>query len=95
MSKFQIIWTTTAKNQLKSILSYYKDKSTQAAESVKKDIFEKVKSIHFPEQYQADDIEPEFRKIIVRDYKILYLEQNNFIYIARIFSTKMNPLRPL
>ena len=28
--------------------------------------FEELLNAHFPEQYQADDIEPEFRKIIVR-----------------------------
>lgn len=95
MSKFQIIWTTTAKNQLKTILNYYREKSSQSAGRVKDDIFKAVKSIHFPEQYQADEIQPEFRRIIVRDYKNLYLERDNIIYIARIFSTKIYPLKQL
>ena len=75
----KIIWTITAKNQLKTIFNYYKEKSVQGAKNVKDDILKVTSKIHFAEQYQNDEIEPEYRKIIVRDYKILYKEEEGIV----------------
>jgi len=86
----KIIWTNTAKNQLKTIFNYYKEKSVQGANKIKDDIFKSTNSIRFTEQYQKDEIEPEFRKIIVRDYKILYKIEDEVVFIIKIFSTKLN-----
>jgi len=91
----KIIWTNTAKDELKTIFNFYKEKSVQGANRVKEDIFKTTSTIHFAEQYQKDEIEPEFRRIIVRDYKILYEIVDDVIYIARIYSTKLNPDRQL
>ncbi|MCD0464858.1 type II toxin-antitoxin system RelE/ParE family toxin [Flavobacterium sp. ENC] len=89
----KVVWTNTARNQLKSIYNYYKEKSIQGANNVKNDILASTKKIHFVEQYQKDEIEPEYRRIIVRDYKILYKEENRVVYIARIFSTKRDSVK--
>lgn len=86
----KIIWTNIAKIQLKRIFTYYKEKSVQGANKVKADVFESTNSIRFTEQYQKDEIEPEFRKIIVRDYKILYKIEDDVVFIIKIFSTKLN-----
>jgi plasmid stabilization system protein ParE len=91
----KIIWTNIAKDQLKTIFNYYKEKSLQGANKVKDDILRSTNALHFTEQYQKDEIEPEYRRIIVRDYKILYKEEEGIIFITRIFSTKLNPERQL
>lgn len=91
----KVIWTNTAKDQLKTIYSYYKERSLQGANNIKKDILEGVKNIHFSEQFQKDEIEPEYRRIIIRDYKILYLELDKVAYIIRIFSTKLDSIKQL
>jgi len=91
MEKFlKVVWTTTAKNQLRTIFDYYKEKSVQAASNIKNEILDSTKNVSFSEQYQKDEIEPKYRRIIVRDYKILYLVEGEIIYISKIFSTKRN-----
>lgn len=84
----KVVWTYTAKNQLRTIYNYYKEKSVQGANNIKNEILNATKNIRFSEQYQNDEIEPEYRRIIVRDYKILYLVEDEVIYISKIFSTK-------
>lgn len=86
----KVVWTHTAKDQLKTIFNYYKEKSVQGANNIKNEILNAAKNIRFSEQYQKDEIEPEYRRIIVRDYKILYLIEGEVIYISKIFSTKRN-----
>ena len=95
MGNFKIIWTTIAKEQLKTIFYFYAEKSIQAAKSIKKEILKTTKEIHFAEQYQKDEIEPEFRRIIVRHYKILYKEFQGIIFIARIFDTRQEPQKQI
>lgn len=91
----KVVWTHTAKKQLQTIYNFYKEKSVQGANNIKNEILDTTKKIHFSEQYQKDDIEPEYRRIIVRDYKVLYLEENNVIYISKIFSTKRDSVKQL
>ncbi|WP_433763432.1 type II toxin-antitoxin system RelE/ParE family toxin [Flavobacterium ginsenosidimutans] len=87
----KVIWANSAKEQLKAIYTFYKQKSPQGALNVKADILEAVKSLVFAEQYQKDEIEPEYRKIIVRDYKMLYKEIDGTVFIVKIFSMKRFP----
>ncbi|MFV5693576.1 type II toxin-antitoxin system RelE/ParE family toxin [Flavobacterium sp. LT1R49] len=96
MDKLKIIWTNTAKTQLKTIFDYYKEKSVQGATNVKDDILKITRELRYIEQYQQDEIEPEFRRIIIRDYKLLYKEdEKGVVFIARIFCTKQNPNKQL
>ncbi|MBF4515418.1 type II toxin-antitoxin system RelE/ParE family toxin [Flavobacterium sp. ANB] len=88
-----MVWTNVAKDQLKTIYYYYKEKSQQGANSIKNDILKITKNIHFSEQYQKDEIEPEYRRIIIRDFKILYLVENEIVFIVRIFSTKRDSIK--
>jgi len=82
---------------LKSIHDYikYKLKSPQGAKNVKQDILNTSKSIVFSEQYEVDEIQSEYRRMLVRHYKILYKEQQNKIYILAIFDTLQSPERQL
>jgi len=91
MSKLKIIWTDQAKEALKSINDYYKDKSLQGAKNVKSDLLQSPKTIYFSKQYQVDDVNPKYRRIIVRDYKVLYREDEDTIQVMDIVSTKQSP----
>lgn len=96
MEKFiKVVWTYTAKNQLQTIFNYYKEKSIQGANNIKNEILNSTKNIHFIDQYQKDEIESQYRRIIVRDYKILYFVEDEVIYISKIFSTKRNLTKQL
>ncbi|MCF6352664.1 MAG: type II toxin-antitoxin system RelE/ParE family toxin [Cyclobacteriaceae bacterium] len=91
MSKLKIIWTDQAKEALKSMYDYYKDKSLQGAKNVKADLLQSPKTIYFSKQYQVDDINPKYRRIIVRSYKVLYKEDGETIKVMDIVSTKQSP----
>jgi plasmid stabilization system protein ParE len=91
MDELKTVWTNTAKAQLKVIYENYKVKSLQGAKTLKDEILLVTKELHFAGQYQKDEIEPEFRRIIVRHYKLLYIQENGIVYIARIFDTRQNP----
>lgn len=68
----KVVWVRQAREALYAILEYRYLEIPTASEIVKRDIINASKSIVFPEQYQQDDIFPKYRRIIVRDYKILY-----------------------
>ena len=91
MGKLKIIWTTQAKESLKSIFNYYKNKSLQGANNVKIDLLQSPKTIYFSKQYQVDNINSKYRRIIVRDYKVLYKEDEGTIQVMDIISTKQSP----
>jgi len=62
----------------------------QGAKNVIADILQAPKSIHYSKQYQLDDINPNYRRIVVRDYKLLYKERDNSIQIIDIVCTKQS-----
>ena len=89
--KLKIVWSHQAKDALRQIYDYYKNKSPQGARNVRNDLLQAPKKIVFARQYQLDDINPRYRRIIVRDYKILYLEEGLTIYIVDIISALQSP----
>ena len=92
MGNFKIFWTTQAKNDLKNIYEFWKKKSVQGAKNVRSDILKSPKTIYYAKQYQIDDINPNYRRIVVRtNYKVLYREIKNTIYIMGIISTHQSP----
>lgn len=91
MPPLRIIWSKQAKESLQEIFDYYKSKSIQGARNVRNDLLKAPKKIIFAKQYQCDDINPKYYRIIVRDYKILYLEEDNKLLIIDIFSTRQSP----
>lgn len=56
MEAVKIIWTKQAKEAVKSIYNYYKDKSSQGAKNVKTDLLQSPKKILYTKQYQLDEI---------------------------------------
>ncbi len=91
MAGLKVIWTSQAKSALKSIFDYYKDKSLQGAENVKQELLNSPKTILFTKQYQVDNINPKYRRIVVRDYKVLYKEVKGTIMVMDIVSTLQSP----
>lgn len=91
MAKPKIVWSIEAKNTLKEIYDYYKGKSLQGAKNIRSDLLNAPKKIVFAKQYQEDEINPKYRRIVVRHYKVLYLEKDNKVEIIDIVSTIQSP----
>jgi plasmid stabilization system protein ParE len=91
MARLKVIWTNKSKEQLKAIYNHYKVVSPQGAKNVKDDILKAGRELVFAKQYQQDDIEVEFRRIIVRYYKLIYTIEENEIWILRIFDSRKDP----
>jgi len=86
----KVVWTRQARESLNAILDYrYKD-IPSARKIVRKDIIEASKRIVFSKQYQEDEIFSEYRRIVVRDYKILYKEQSGTAYVLNVVCTKVD-----
>ena len=94
MPDLKITWTYQAKSAFKTLYDYYKKYSPQGAENVKSDILQATKSIHYSKQYQVDEVNPKYRRIIVRDFKILYKESENSVWIIDIINTKQRYYLP-
>ncbi|RMZ49770.1 hypothetical protein EB822_10905 [Flavobacteriaceae bacterium PRS1] len=84
----KVVWTRQARESLKSILDYRYKEIPSARNIVRKDIIRYSKDIVFAEQYQEDEIYSQYRRIIVRDYKILYKESKSVAYILNVVCTK-------
>ena len=91
MENLKIIWAKQARNEANNIYNYYKKKSEQGAKNVRSDLLKSPKTIRFSKQYQIDEINPNYRRIIVRDFKVLYKEVNGIIRIMDIVSTRQSP----
>ncbi len=89
--KITILWSKRAENNLEKIFNYYFDLSEQVAERIRKDILRTVSSLHFIEQYQVDEINPDYRRMIVRHYKIIYKVKKNQLFIINIFDNRQHP----
>jgi len=92
MGNYKIIWTSQAKQDLKNIYEYWKKKSIPGAKNVRSDILQSPKTIYYAKQYQVDDINPQYRRIVVRTYyKVLYRETKDNIYVMGVISTRQSP----
>jgi len=87
----RIIWAEQAKIALKDIYDYYKERSLRGARNVRLDLLNAPKTIRFSKQYQLDEINPAYRRIVVRDFKILYKETETEIQILDSVSTRQSP----
>jgi plasmid stabilization system protein ParE len=91
MKSLKITWTKQAQLGLKEVFEFYRYKSTTAAKKIVKELLASPKTIYFSRQYQIDEINPKYRRIIVGDYKVLYTEKNNEITIVDIVCTRQSP----
>jgi plasmid stabilization system protein ParE len=84
----KVVWTRQARESLNAILNYRYKEIPSAKNIVRKDIIDSSKNILFAKQYQKDEIYPQYRRIVVRDYKILYTSKSGVIYILNVICTK-------
>ena len=90
---YKIKWSAEAKADVKKIYDFIKNKSVQGAKNVVTDIRTAPNKIIFSKQYSIDDYAIACRKIVVRNYKILYTIdiENQFINIISVFDTRQSP----
>ena len=93
-----IIWTNPTKKDLRKIFNYFKKKvSLNLAQKIINSILAntsilKTQNIGIKEQLLAQ-LEQEHRFIIDGNYKIIYIIQNNSVYITHVFDTRQNPVK--
>ena len=86
----KVVWTREARKSLNAILDYrYKD-IPEARRILRSEIINSSKKIVFASQYQRDDVFSNYRKISVRDYKILYKEIDGVVYIMNVVCSLAN-----
>ena len=87
----RVDWTDQGKLALRLVYDFHLKQSELAAEIVVNDIIDAAESIVFVKQYQVDDINPKYRRIVIRGYKVLYVEKDKVINIMDVVSTKQSP----
>ena len=95
-TKFEIFWTANAKEDLKEIYISLKNKvSKEAALKIRDELFSCTDIIVFAEQFQIDEYRLDCRRIIIRNFKVLYQIQENSIFVVRVFNSFQNPMKSL
>ena len=69
--------------------------SKESAVKIREELFNCTNGIVFPEQFQLDEYRLDCRRIVIRNYKVLYQIDENSIFIIRIFNSFQNPLKSL
>jgi toxin ParE1/3/4 len=87
---FRIIWTKSAREDLKAVVKYIKSDNPKAAESFGFRLIKEAESVaEFPRRGRMvpEENDPLIREVICSPYRIAYRidEQNQTIYIARIW----------
>src|SRR5690606_15216766 len=83
----------SAENDIKDIFKIIQFNSPQGAINVIQDSVLSLEKLVFSEQYQIEEFKPDCRRIIVRNYKILYKINSSKkpINIVRVFDSRQNP----
>ena len=93
---FSVIWTSKSFEDISNIHNYLSNKiSIETANKIIDEIYQAPNSITFVEQFQIDEYQKDCRRIIVRNYKILYHIKDSEIFIIRVFNTYQNPIKSL
>ncbi len=93
MSEFEIIWTTQSEFDIDDVYQFYFKISQELAIKIISEIILETENLVFAEQFQVDDINPNYRRIIANNYKVLYKIIENKIVIYGVFDCRMNPER--
>lgn len=94
--KAEVFWTQNAKEDLREIYFQLKEKySKEIALKIRGELFNCTDNISFSEQFQLDEYRLECRRIIIRNYKVLYQIQEKSIFVIRVFNSFQNPLKSL
>ncbi len=90
----KIIWSLSAKKDLKSIYDYYSKFSGISANRLVDKIMEQtfvLKIPGFTKSGQIDEYNKNYRRLVVSNYKVFYKEFETKIVIIRIFHSSQNP----
>lgn len=95
-AKFEFFWTASAKEDLKEIyVSLKKNILKETALKIRHELFNCTGEIVFTEQFQLDEYRLDCRRIIIRNFKVLYQIQENSIFVVRVFNSFQNPIKSL
>lgn len=87
----QIIWTSTAINDLTSIAEYIETDSEMAAVKFVKEIISKAEALSshpFKGRPIPENISGDYRQILHKSYRIIYKVEGSNIFISTIYHQK-------
>ncbi len=85
-------WTNEAISDLKSIHNHLLLRNSERSSlKIINEILKAPNGIVFGDQFQIDEYYTNFRRIIIRNYKILYYFNTEAIIIAAVINTRKNP----
>jgi len=93
----EIIWTETAKNDLKNIFNFIKSEiNINKAQLIVFQIIDETSVLqNMPEAGQKEPkfehLKNEYRRLIFKHYKIVYHISAELVYINRVFDSRQNP----
>ncbi len=87
-----VIWTKFAQQTLYENWEFIAKTDLKYANFIADKIIEASLSLKFTKQFQVEESlgEP-YRRIIYRNYKIIYVVKENLISIVRVFDTRQDP----
>ena len=99
--ELEVYWTDFAKQELKSIFDYHKEKvNLKVARQIARQIVDEAKNLSsYPEMGQPEELlkgrKQKFRYIISTNYKIIYWanKSKNRVEISDVFDTRQNPIK--
>lgn len=93
---FSVFWTSKSFEDISNIHHYLSNKiSLETANKIIDEIYQAPNSITFIEQFQIDEYRKDCRRIIIRNYKILYHIKDSEIFVIRVFNTLQDPSKSL
>lgn len=87
-----IHWSLEADGDLDEIYDFYFDHSPNNASDKLLSIISETEEIIFTKQWQVDELNPAYRRIIVqRKFRVVYKVIDNIILITSVYPSKKNP----
>lgn len=95
MSK-KVVWTTKAKDSLKTHCQYIAEDSPSAAKKVKREIVLTTKALSYtPNLFQLDEYYPnnagDIRRFFRWNYRVVYQVRENEVVILNVYHTSVHP----
>ena len=96
MSRFEVVWTLPALEELDLIHQYYSLKSEISADTIIENIIDRAGQLQaFPLSGQEEEILKRIKKghryIVEGNYKIIYRISGSIVYVTDVFDARQNP----
>ncbi len=89
--ELQIVWTDQAKLALRNLYNFHKEVSVEWADKILAKVYQSPETIRYANQFQLDEYNTSYRRIVVGDYKVLYQQNNDTIYVMDIVCSLQYP----